>query len=582
MLSASFYIIVCSARNRMRKRLERLRQPRYLAGAAAAMAYFYFSIFGPLRANRARAARRGLPNPALAAGLRLAAYGPALLGVAMLGLSALAWVLPFDSGLLEFSDAEMQILVPAPVSRKALLVHRMLRVQAGMLFGAVITGLVFSAAGGYSRLRTALSMWVLLFTMKMYFTGVTLVRAQVGSARREDRGAFVWLPLIVSAGITAVVVGALVREFLTLPVSGLSDVLARFQVVATTGVTRVLLWPFVAIVRPVFVTGLVPFLSALAAACGVLAVMTLWVLESDHAFQDAMADLVARRAGARAATGTGYSAGFLQWHLAAAGRPEAAFMWKAALQTFRIVDRRSLARLLVLTGTFLFIAVTIGRRNGLAMALGGLAVVGAIFTTLMAPQMLRVDLRQDLRHLEVLKTWPVRAGAVIRGQMLWPGVFLSAIVWIVIAVALLLSATVAPRLRFSVLPLESRLWSGLAAMVVAPALIFAQLLIHNGVALFFPGWIQTGKQRSRGLDAMGQRLIMLGGTWLVLVVMALPGAVAGGLLWFAFRRFIGTAALLPAACVVTATLAIEVLLGSEALGPAYERLDVLAVERADD
>ena len=62
---------------------------------------------------------------------------------------------------------------------------------------------------------------------------------------------------------------------------------------------------------------------------------------------------------------------------------------------------------------------------------------------------------------------------------------------------------------------------------MAPALVFAQLTIHNGVALMFPAWVPLGNQRPRGLDAMGQRLIMLGGTWLLLVIMTLPGAIAG-------------------------------------------------------
>ena len=50
----------------------------------------------------------------------------------------------------------------------------------------------------------------------------------------------------------------------------------------------------------------------------------------------------------------------------------------------------------------------------------------------------------------------------------------------------------------------------------------------------FPAWVPLGSQRPRGLDAMGQRLIMLAATWLLLVVMALPGAIAGGIVWFAF------------------------------------------------
>ena len=35
----------------------------------------------------------------------------------------------------------------------------------------------------------------------------------------------------------------------------------------------------------------------------------------------------------------------------------------------------------------------------------------------------------------------------------------------------------------------------------------------------FPAWVPLGKERPRGLDAMGQRLIMLGGTWFMLILV---------------------------------------------------------------
>ena len=43
----------------------------------------------------------------------------------------------------------------------------------------------------------------------------------------------------------------------------------------------------------------------------------------------------------------------------------------------------------------------------------------------------------------------------------------------------------------------------------------------------------------------------------------------------------GPAALVPAAVLCAAIVAVEVLLATEAVGPVYERLDVMAVERAE-
>src|SRR5437016_9581337 len=117
MLHASLYVILCTAKNRARVRLRRLREPRYLLGAVVGVAYFYFSLFARLRGARS-AARRSRTGPAsLPVALAvLTASGPALAALALLVLSTIAWMLPFESGLLDFSETEMQFLFPAPVS----------------------------------------------------------------------------------------------------------------------------------------------------------------------------------------------------------------------------------------------------------------------------------------------------------------------------------------------------------------------------------------------------------------------------------------------------------------------------------
>jgi len=50
MLFASLYIIVCSARNRLRVRLRRLREPRYLFGAIAGSVAPVESVVGSISA----------------------------------------------------------------------------------------------------------------------------------------------------------------------------------------------------------------------------------------------------------------------------------------------------------------------------------------------------------------------------------------------------------------------------------------------------------------------------------------------------------------------------------------------------
>src|SRR5262245_37493673 len=100
MVGASLFIIGCTARNRLRARLKRLREPRYLIGAIVGAVYMYFSVFARF-GQRARIRRRDRPAPDPATLISLSQGGSAAMGLLLMALTAIGWVLPFDSGLLE-------------------------------------------------------------------------------------------------------------------------------------------------------------------------------------------------------------------------------------------------------------------------------------------------------------------------------------------------------------------------------------------------------------------------------------------------------------------------------------------------
>src|SRR4030095_10984923 len=108
--------------------------------------------------------------------------------------------------------------------------------------------------------------------------------------------------------------------------------------------------------------------------------------------------------------------------------------------------RRSIMRLVALLFAVSVISVSLGRGRGFATIVGFFATVGTAMAVLFAPQVLRIDMRQDLRHLELLKTWPVTAAAVVRGQLLWPGALITACAWALLAVALTMSGLVFTKL----------------------------------------------------------------------------------------------------------------------------------------
>jgi hypothetical protein len=574
MLRASVYITACSTRNRTRRWLRRLREPRYLFGFLAAVAYLYFAVFR--RFGRAGAAGRRRRSAALAVLPSFAGAGPALAGMGLVVAAAASWLVPGTGRLLEFSPAEVQFLFPAPVRRRQLLIHRLLRSQMGLLFASLVPSLALALPSGSatSGLRTVIAVWLLLVTARVYFSGVTLARSQFFAQSRPLRR-LARLPLAVSVAVLTIVGVTLIRAFAAQAPASAGELVAAFVGVAGTPRVRIVLWPFETLVQPLFAATLAEYVAGLAGGVVVLAVVLSWVLGSDGAFQDVATDVVERQQQPQQGRAV-YRARKTEWRLAPTGRPEAAFIWKTAMQTLRVVDRRVITRVAVIVAVLSVLIVSSSRTRGASGVIGLFAAAAAAYTALLAPQVVRLDFRQDLQHLELLKTWPLRPAAVVRGEIMGPALLLTVLTWLLIGLALFHTTA-----AFSTASAPWRLSIGLASVCLAPAVIFGQYTVHNGIALILPAWVPLGVQRPRGLDAMGQRLLTLGGTWLGVGLMLLPGGLVGGLLGLVFYRLVGPWILVPAAGICALATALEILLTTEALGPAYERLDLTAVERPD-
>ncbi|MEO8258306.1 MAG: putative ABC exporter domain-containing protein [Acidobacteriota bacterium] len=582
MLRASLYISLCATRNRLLVRLRRLREPRYLIFALAGAAYMYFVVVRQFGAARPR--RRGGTAPDAFAG-SVSATMLAAGGVALLASSAAAWVLPMRSTLFDLSEAEIHLLLPAPVTRRALLIHRLLRSQFKSLFGAFILAFVTSpglaAPGGGSigaRLLRVFAYWIVFVTFRLYFAGVTRVRARLLSTSGRARWT-AWAPLAAVAAAIAIVGLAVVRSLLETPLESLPDLLPRLAAATGSGLPRVVLWPFMALIQAAFADTFGGRLAGMARALLVMIATLLWVLHSDGVFHATTGDQPDEQPVAGGAT-VAAGARAINWPLRPSGSTEGVFFWRngmAALRSTRIAALLLLLIPLIAIGVAgatagLSIAGAAGPAAGLSLA--ALAMAAAF--TLFGPQGSRSDLRGDLRHLEPLKTWPVRGAAVIRGELSWPLTLLTLCAWLALACGTVFSAAAFPDV-----PIARRLSLCSAAFLLAPALIGAQLLVHNAAAVLLPGWVPTGTQRARGLDAAGQRLIMFGAVMIGLVAIIAPGALAGAVVALVSYRWIGVAAAVPAAAVCLTVVAVEVLLATEALGRAFDRIDLSAVEPPD-
>jgi ABC-2 type transport system permease protein len=539
MIGTFLYLTLSSMRNRLRTRVRRLREPRYLIGSVVGALYFYYFIFG----RSMRSGRSGRGSPSIVTVLtRFAGPIQLVVGVALLSFAALAWLLPASRTPIAFSRAEVQFLFQAPLSRRQLLHYKLLRSQLAVLFGSAIATLFLRPATLLSGWTFLVGMWLLLTLFSLYSIGVSLNRASL--ARRGARGvARHWVPLAALSGALLTLGVTIGRDWPTLSAfASVRDVFAELQRITASGPASWVLWPFRALVRLPLAGSAAEFFAALPVTLGCLGLAYVWVLRGDTAFEEAAAEQAeararlktpARRASAKV-TPTPFA-------LASDGRAETAILWKNLILMGRFASLKTLLRVAPL---IVVLALSIGRNA-------------------------------------VLRTWPVGGPALIRGELLAPASVLSALAWLAILGGSVLFSSVPATGSVELSMMLNRVSYAAAALLVAPALIVAQLVVHNAIAVLFPAWVVAGASRSRGVDAMGQRLLMMAGILLSLVVSVLPGAVAAALVMLVGYVLTNTILVVLPACVMTLVVLAECALATEWLGRVLDRTDVSALEPAE-
>jgi hypothetical protein len=573
MIGAFLYLTACSFKNRLRRRLRRLREPRYAIGLVVGLLYFYVAFF-----RRGPRPRPGAGTEAFAAAAgALQLFGSLLL----MFVAASAWVIPGAGQALAYSRAEVQFLFAAPVTRRQLVQFKLWQSQIAILIGGAVTTLIMrpgSFAAGWTLLA---GMWVVLMTTRLHLMGVALRRASLAAHGASGLSRH-WLPIAVALGAIGVLAASVAREWPRLAsLPGGEAVLAEVQRLAGTGAPAVVFWPFRALVRLPLAASAAEFWSALPAALALLALNYVWVLRSDARFEEASAERAEKRAAQRAAPrAAGKGPAATPFTLAPDGPAETAILWKNLILVGRFASLGTVLRILpliVVLGVIARGAVS----GGVAVAVSAICLPAAFFVVVMGPQVIRNDLRQDLARLPLLKAWPVRGAALIRGEALAPTVVLTALAWLLLLAAGVFSGGL-PSGTAAAAAVQAHRWSLVAAgFVLAPALILSQVLVHNGLAVLFPAWVAVGASRARGIDAMGQRLVMFAGTILTLVVSLLPGAIAGAAVAFVVYLATGAVTIVLPALIAALVVAGECWLAIEGLGRVLDRTDPGAVEAAE-
>jgi ABC-2 type transport system permease protein len=598
MFRAFLYLRLTSAKNRIRMQILRLRQPKYLAGTAFVIVYFWFFFFRHASsANTTGMSAFGL-NPADTTGLTaiLASIGFSLYVAAL-------WIVPGDSPGIRFSQAEIAFLFPAPLSRASLIHFKVLSMQFSSLLQSCFFSLAFNHRNLFDgrAVQTILAWWALLTVVNLHRLGSSLTIARL-SARGLHRSR---RRLFGLAGVAAIVAIAALSIWKNLPAAAASaSSSAWLSTLLSTGLLHWLLLPAQTVLAPSFAHGAIPFLKAYVPVLLVLGLHYLWVLRIDAAFEESslvIAQRDANRLDQLRTTGTVQltdqprAPRRAPFPLAATRWPELAFLWKNLLSTARpwLSAPVWLGSATLLTLLCVVLQHVMGNNYWMAgSAIAGLGMFITGMALLYGPLLTRLDLRQDLMNADILKTYPLPGWRILLGEILTPVVAISAIIWFgLLAWFLGLHGHQPPALSPEWFSPAMRVMLVGCLAVVAPFVVALQLLVPNGAVILFPGMFRVARTPGAGVDLMGQRMLFGFGQFLALALVFLPALGMAVASYFAMRgTFVIAAATgllsdsspapftteLVATIVMIVVLTGEIWCGVWWLGGRFEKVDLSA------
>jgi len=567
--SALAWLLARGVVNRTVRRARRARQPRYAVALAAGLAYLWF-IVGPRR-------------EAVFTGVQPDGTAHLAYALACAVLVASWWLFGSDEAALNFSTAEVQMLFPAPLTRRQLVAFKLLQAQMLIVVNVLFWTALLGRAPG-SIIERPVSLWIVFTTLYLHRVGSSLVResaAQHGAAgMRRHLAAFI----VVAAAAVAVVWGiaAQMPALRAALVSG--NTLGAAVAVLHSPTSKAVLSPFRLMLAPVFTPSSVAWFSAVWPALLIVAAHVVWVLRTDAAFEEAAAAnasrralALAKRAGRTSMPAAGGVRRRFRLPLPARSTPAAAIAWKNIVALGRTLAMRTVIAIVVIVVlTLVFLDQLMPETDKLSVLAGRLALAFALMLLFVGPLWVRNDLRLDMLQLELLRSFPVRGATLVRAELSSALAALAAL-----QVPMLLAA-------YALNPVHNKIgqsWSDQTALlatslILLPAVSALGVLVQNAGVLLFPGWVRLGLSRPGGIEAIGQGIVTMFGSTLVLTLgLALPLLLGAPVAVVAVSR-VGLWGLVPGTAIGAAVVLGEVWLVTAWLGRVFERTDELPDEAA--
>jgi hypothetical protein len=562
-IRAFLFVTARSFLNRIVSRLKRLRNIRYLVSALVGMAYIWFTGFRHLFSARSPIAHMRLPVNAFAVDVVAAVF---------LALMILAWALPEQSAGLTFSEAEIQFLFPAPISRRQLLIYKVLRAQPQIFISAALMTFF------WFRHAKFVGLWICFVVLSIYFTLVSLARARL---KLLGIGFLIRLPAVVA---TVVGVSYFLWHTIDLPrFKGAARGIRTGQMPNLPVLFRGTFADAILFVPRRFGHAMLPLgIPELLVSCAALIVIGAVFLElaarTNVAFEEASITASQKSARRRARMSEQRIGKYVTFPkipppftVRRGAPPEVAIYWKNVTAGLRI----SSPWLLIMFACALYF---LGQSfyaadESIRVAMASIALMLAAMFPFLGSAVFTQDMRLDLSRIELLKSYPIAGYRLVAAEIAGPLTFVAVVELIMLTVAAVI-------VHFTAMPDNMAFLATpefvVIALIFATPICAAQLLIRNAVPILLPGWAMRAPDEQRGFIVMGQRLLMTAGNLLVLLFVLLPAAciVGPGLLMAKFW-FHGSVAVVALATVPAAALLFfEVWLGIRFLGAQFEKIDL--------
>lgn len=566
-MGALWYLIWTQARNRVVRQAKRLKEPKYAVAFVLGLAYFWFLFFRPSGSS----GQAPIPNDLMMV----------ILPVIFVMTIAFTWLLGSDRSALAFTRPEVAMLFPAPISRRTLVLYRIVHSQFGAVFSTIIWMLILrKSTSDLPAFARALGVWLVFTTLSMHRLGVALSRA--GALERGPKNLLKFTPALgVLLAILATIAYSVRRDWTLLTQA---DGLRAFgtQVLSTLELppAGIALLPVRLIFEPLLASGLGEWALAMVPALLILVLHVWWVLATETAFEEAAAevsekqakDLVEVRARMQGVAKAKQKDVGRTIPLAPVGWPGMAILWKNAVWVMRTNQIRSL---LLAPAIVVFAVIVFGDGGSIDKIIGGVAAALGSLLLFFGPGTMRNDLRADLQRLPLLRTLPIPGNELVAAEVMTGTIALTVPQFILLSIAVWMLR--GPAIEQFTDPMR------IATIVTLLPLLFTlnaiNFALHNGLAVMFPGWVRLGEKTAGGFEMMGQSILTSVGTLLALVLLlVLPSIIGlgvGGALYALTQSLTLT--------IVAGGLAAAIGLGTEAwllilaVGRSLDKLEPLQV-----